>query len=490
MSACRSGLLKLCLAVAGTLLPLVFAGGAQATVNDPNGFQFLVPPGGIVVNENAGQAVITVFRSPLEASHSDGIGYITSGDGFNPATNSPYQCGPSICTATSDDFSTVKGWLSFAPGQTTATFTVPVSDEGVTSVPKTFLVSFYGQASPVGPVSSAPVTILYNDPAPAVQPGNPLGLPSARADGNPLAGASFFVDHQSEAALAAKQNGALNVIAGQPGTARFGFFSYGSSFVPTIGIAVSRYLARARSQEPGTVPLLATYAIVNGTRGNGDSPARVAAYENFINGFAQGIGSSRAVLFLEMDSIITMPGLNATGQATRLAELKYAVNTLSSQCPRLVVYLDSGAADALHANVAASYLNRAGISKIQGFFLNATHFDWTKKEISYGDQISRLTGGKHFVINTGENGQGPLQPHNIVTQGLEVLCNPVGRGLGPKPTANTGYPNVDMFAWTTNPGESGGQCHGAGELPGAPPTGQYWPAYAAMLVRNANFAVH
>jgi endoglucanase len=41
-----------------------------------------------------------------------------------------------------------------------------------------------------------------------------------------------------------------------------------------------------------------------------------------------------------------------------------------------------------------------------------------------------------------------------------------------------------MFAWTSNPGESGGSC-GAG----APPTGDYWPAYAKMLVQNADFNV-
>jgi endoglucanase len=88
------------------------------------------------------------------------------------------------------------------------------------------------------------------------------------------------------------------------------------------------------------------------------------------------------------------------------------------------------------------------------------------------------------VINTGENGRGPLRPRDIVHAGNEVLCNPPGRGLGPLPSANTGYRNVDMFAWTSNPGESGGSC-----VAGAPPTGDYWPGYAAVLVQNADFNV-
>jgi endoglucanase len=282
------------------------------------------------------------------------------------------------------------------------------------------------------------------------------------------------------------------VIASQPGAERFGFFSYGSPYVPDIGTAVSRYLSRAAGASPGAVPQLATYTLVHGVRGNGDPPDFVNRYHSFIDGFARGIGSYRAVLFLEIDSIITMPGLNAHGRATRLAELNYAIDTLLANCPHLVIYLDAGAADALHAGDAARLLKQAGIAKVQGFFLNATHFDWTKREIRYGNQISRMTGGKHFVVNTGTNGQGPLTPPNIVKNGNEVLCNPVGRGLGPKPTTHTGYPNVDMFAWTTNPGESGGQCQELGpkyELPGAPPTGVYWPKYAAMLVRNANYNV-
>jgi endoglucanase len=167
-----------------------------------------------------------------------------------------------------------------------------------------------------------------------------------------------------------------------------------------------------------------------------------------------------------------------------MSELRDAINVLVARCPHLVVYLDAGAADALPAARTARLLRWAGIAKIQGFFLNSTHFDWTSKEIRYGEKVSRLTDGKHFVVNTGENGRGPLIPPDRVHQGNEVLCNPTGRGLGPRPTTNTGYAHVDAFVWTSNPGESGGAC---GQ--GAPPTGAYWPTYALMLVQNADFAV-
>jgi endoglucanase len=445
-----------------------------------------VPAGGLTVNENAGQAVITVTRGPgVESLAPAQVRYVTSGDGYDPSTNAPFDCGGTPCTATSYDFTSVKGELDFGPGETSRSFSVPIADHGTVSVPKTLQVSLFGP-SPIGlgPVSTASLTILNNDPVAPPVVGNPFRLPLASTTDNPLAGARFFVDPQSAAALAARSHPALNVIASQPGTARFGSFSYGSPYVPDIGTAVSRYLTRAAATEPGTVPLLATYRLVHGVRGNGDSPAEQQAYHNFIVGFAQGIGSYPAVLFLEQDALITSPGLNRHGLAVRLAELNDAINVLTSTCPHLVIYLDAGAADALHARDAASLLNRAGVAKIQGFFLNSTHFDWTSREIRYGEQISRMTGGKHFVVNTGEAGRGPLTPRNVVREGNEVLCNPPGRGLGPKPTTRTGYRNVDMFAWTSNPGESGGQCG-----TGAPPTGAYWPAYALMLIHNANFRV-
>jgi endoglucanase len=443
---------------------------------DPGGFH--LDSSSLYVHENAGQAVITISRSNTTADAQ--IRYITLGQGV--------QCGTSQCTAVDPyDFSSVKGMLDFPVGVASESFTVPIVDHGVTSVAKTIEVSLFGP-SPIGVASpsKAVLTILNDDPAAPRDPANPLALPVAPTGGDPLTGASFFVDPQSEPAHAAQADPTLNVIAREPGTARFGRFSFGKNGVPDIQTAVSRYLTRASVQSPGTVPLLATYRILNGLCSGhraSDSPAEAADYHNFIEGFAQGIGSYRAVLFLEMDSIITMPCLSNHGKAVREHELTDAINVLGANCPHLVIYLDAGAADALRARDAARYLRASGVSAIQGFFLNSTHFDWTSHEIRYGRQISRMLGGKHFVVNTGENGIGPQRPRDIVHQGMEVLCNPRA-GLGPLPTASTGYRSVDMFAWTSNPGESGGQC-----VAGAPPTGQYWPAYAKTLVRNADFKV-
>lgn len=457
-------LVRILPALATLLLPMVVSASARA-----DGFHFSQST--YTVSESVGSATITIQRSD-DLDQEAQIRYITMGVPIGTAV-SPW------------DFSAQKGMLDFPAGVTSESFQIPIVDHGVDASPKTIQLSMFGAASwplPIGmgDPAVATVKILYDDPVPPRDPSNPLELQAHSASGNPLAGATFFVDHENEPSQAARSFPALSVIADQPGTARFGGFSG-----PNVGLAVSKYLTRAAYEEPGTIPLLATYRIQDSHCGHyTPPPSVVASYHRFIDQFASGVGSYRAVLFLEMDSLITTPCLTSRGLAIRLAELHYAVDTLTRDCPHLVIYMDAGAADALPARLAARLLRRAGVSEAQGFFLNSTHFDWTSREIAYGQQVSRLTGGKHFVVNTGENGQGPLVPRDRVHQGNEVLCNPPGRGLGPKPTTDPGYPNVDAFAWTTNPGESGGRC-GAG----APSTGSYWPLYALGLVSHANFSV-
>jgi endoglucanase len=463
-------LLPRCLAVLATFVLWSVLGCASAGAYSFDASGFRLQSSTLYVHENAGWAVITIERG--DVSRNAQIRYVVGGVGF--------PCGAQQCTATRYDFTGTKGMLDFPAGVRSETFSMPIVDHGAYSLPKTSQISLFGP-SPIGMAgpSKAVLTILNDDPSLARDARNPLGVPSA-TPGNVLAGATFYVNPDSAVAVAARRYPALKIIASEPGTARFGNFSW-----PDAGIAVSDALAKAQVLQPGTVPMLATYRVVTGHCGHrSDPPSAQAAYHNFIKRFAYGIGGYRAVLFLEMDSIITTPCLSPHGVAVRMHELYDAVNVLTANCPRLVIYLDAGAADAIPARQVAHLLNRAGIARIEGFFINSTHFDWTSKEIRFGERVSRMTGGKYFVVNTGENGRGPLVPADRVRRGNEVLCNPSGRGLGPLPTTSTGYPNVNAFAWTSNPGESGGAC-----VRGAPPTGAYWPAYALMLVRNAVFHV-
>ncbi|HWE33745.1 MAG TPA: glycoside hydrolase family 6 protein [Solirubrobacteraceae bacterium] len=465
---------RIAILVATLVGALLGPAAAHAAPFDPLGFRLSSPV--YFVNENAGQAVITITR--LDTSREAQIRYIAL-----PGT-----------AERGIDFEPVKAMINFLPGQASATFSIPIIDHGIQGLVKTVKIGLFGP-SPIGMSvpSQAVLTILNNDPVSIVQSVlNPLGLSRAPASDDPLTGAHGFVDPQSwyanEVSSLRSQHPSeatmMNVIAGEPGVQRFG---HG---IPNPAIPVQDYLARAQVQQPGTVPMLSTYwlvdaAVIHPRCGHySDSPARQAAWQQWIQNFANGIGDYRAIVFLEEDSLITVGCLSHHGLQVRMAELKYAVNVLS-KLPRTVIYLDAGAADALPATKAAQLLRAAGVAHAQGFFLNATHFDWTLHEIHYGWQISRRIGGKHFVVNTADNGRGPLVPRNRTRRGNEVLCNPPGRGLGPKPTFNTGYRDVDAFAWIANPGKSGGSCR-----PGAPAVGYYWPAYALQLVRNANFRVH
>ncbi len=341
------------------------------------------------------------------------------------------------------------------------------------------------------PMLAALVAVLAGLLAPAFASARARsGAPAAT---DPLTGVHAFVDRADGlAAVAARrlrsahprQARLLDVIAREPDTGRWG------NWTPTslVGPEVSAYLARAAAESPGSVPELSTYWIVDPPLTHpycgqySDTPERASAYDQWVTNFANGIGDARAIVFLEVDSLITVNCLSQEGVVVRLQELHDAFDALSRD-PHVIVYTDAGAADALHARRTARLLRRAGIAEIQGFFVNATHFDWTRKEIRYGDKISRLTGGKHFVVNTAMNGRGPVVPRDRVADGNEDLCSPPDRGLGPRPTFQTGFPLVDAFSWIAYPGRSSG-C-GAG----APPTGQFWIARALSLVRHADFKI-
>jgi endoglucanase len=449
--------------------PLLAPVTAQADFLDRGGFR--LPSAALSVHERDGSAVITVTRSSVRLP-----GQVRYGAWRLTAT-------------TGQDFTQVGGRLDFAAGQPSASFSIPIVDHGLPGLPRTIKVGLYG-AFPqgLGLPSTAILTIRSDDSLQLTRnPRNPLGLAAAPDGSDPLQRAPLYVDHvwglaARQAAQTRPSNpraaGMLDVIGRQPETHRFGGWDG-----PHPGSGVQAFLQRASSEEPGTVAMIATYRLVHGCRGYSDSPAREHAYDGWMSSFAHGIGAYRAVVFLEMDSMITTGCLSHHGLQVRMRELRYAIGRLSA-LPRVVVYLDGGAGDAVPAPRTAHLLKLAGIAKIQGFFVNSTHFDWTSREIRYGRQVSRLVGGKHFIVSTAANGRGPLVPSSRVRYGNEVLCNPPGRGLGPLPTANTGYPGVDAFAWIGNPGRSGGAC-----VPGAPATGVFWPAYALELVRIAVFRV-
>jgi endoglucanase len=213
------------------------------------------------------------------------------------------------------------------------------------------------------------------------------------------------------------------------------------------------------------VPLIATYFLNHSgaCASNVDGPGAQAVFRRRVHELAVALGRFPFVVLAELDAVTTAGCLSPAGLAARIAELRYEVDTLTA-LPHGVVYVEGGASDAVTPAFAASILNAAHIRRARGFFVGDTHFAWTSDEIAFGRAVSRLTGGRHFIVNTAGNGRGPLVPSSRALYGNEVLCNPPGRGLGPRPRTATGFALVDAFEWTGTPGRSAGDC-GAGHAP-------------------------
>lgn len=380
-----------------------------------------------------------------------------------------------------------KTQATFAPGQSTYTFYVPIIDQGINGPMRTARAFIYGGSpAPVssGTTDNATIDLLQDDPLQAKDPANPLGYPQAPTDGDPLQFVKWYIyGDQSPAGKHIRAYGhsnpswaaALHKIAYSPGSGTYRFWMWNQP-ASSLAMTVEKFLADAELKQPGTTVALSTYSLVHGAC---ESPAAIQSrYEDWITQLAKGIGNFRVVLYLEEDSLIETHCLTKPQIAIRLQELSYAVNALS-QDPHVLVYMDAGAPDAwLNARKTAAYLKKADIAQAQGFFLNSTHNDWTTANIHYGQEISRLVGGKHFIIQTDDNGRGPLVPKDRKHKGNEDLCNPPGRGTGPL-SWDTGYEAVDGFLWFNNPGNSDGPC-GVGD----PPVADFWAEYAVGLVQR------
>ena len=100
-------------------------------------------------------------------------------------------------------------------------------------------------------------------------------------------------------------------------------------------------------------------------------------------------------------------------------------------------------------------------------------------------------GTTHFVVDTSRNGQGPWQP-DAAYPSPEDWCNPPDRGVGIRPTRDTGSELVDAFLWIKIPGKSDGLCYRGTSGPEDPArgmidpaAGQWFPEMALELVHNA-----
>ncbi|WP_398859325.1 glycoside hydrolase family 6 protein [Streptomyces chengmaiensis] len=200
------------------------------------------------------------------------------------------------------------------------------------------------------------------------------------------------------------------------------------------------------------------------------------AYRAWVDQVARGIGDRRATVILEPDAVLHLVDSCTPPEfhGERYALLSGAIARLKQQ-PHTTVYLDAGNAGWSQPDALHEPLRRAGIERADGFAVNVSNFYPTDASIAFGKALSSKVGGKHFVIDTSRNGNGPYTGADP----SEDWCNPPGRALGEPPTTRTADALVDAYLWIKRPGESDGDCRGG------PPAGGWWPRYALELARNA-----
>ncbi|MEV5895278.1 glycoside hydrolase family 6 protein [Nonomuraea fuscirosea] len=248
------------------------------------------------------------------------------------------------------------------------------------------------------------------------------------------------------------------------------------------------------------------------------SAADMATYQEWISGIARQIGPAAAVVVLEPSSLVKLPGAKncplPDDDGRRYRDLREAVRSLKAG-PRTAVYLDGGQAHYPGTETMAERLIGAGVDEADGFIVNTSAYTATDTSVAYGEELSACIAVRlktkgagcpkdadvgpasmpHFVVDTARNGRGSwaLDQHY---EDPQTWCNPPGRGVGERPTTETGKELVDAYLWVARPGVSDGRCRRgtSGEKDPergveAPEAGQWWDALALERAKNASPAL-
>lgn len=292
------------------------------------------------------------------------------------------------------------------------------------------------------------------------------------APDNPFAGATLFSDPSSKAAVAAAEQDDL-------GNATVAATFTKIAEVPTavwltpekhpageVGDYVSGLVEQADKLRQR--PVFTVYGVPNRDCGNFSGGGLSAeAYPGWVQEIADGLEGSGAVVILEPDALALADECDNVDE--RLSEVSGAVDSLVGA--GLVVYIDAGHSNWGPAAEMADLLNRAGVSNARGFAVNVSNYNNTDREQYYANEISNLTGGAHYVIDTGRNGNGSTGE----------WCNPPGRALGATPSATPAGTAQDANLWIKPPGESDGTCNGG------PAAGEWWNENALELAADAGW---
>jgi len=237
-----------------------------------------------------------------------------------------------------------------------------------------------------------------------------------------------------------------------------------------VGQVVQKIFLREKSRVPIVIYNIPDRDCGGHSKGGATS---TSSYMAWIDKIAQHIGPGSPIFILEPDTV----AFHAKGKCAdtkKLEAIAYSVKKLKWDVDgkirrgKPLVYIDAGHPTFIKEESLeklAKSLRLAGIDKADGFALNVSNFHGTQEVITYGAKLSKLVGGKPFVIDTSRNGNGSNGE----------WCNPKGRKLGNDPALNP-INGVDAYLWIKVPGESDGKCQGG------PAAGKFWLEYALGLM--------
>jgi len=298
---------------------------------------------------------------------------------------------------------------------------------------------------------------------------------TAQSDVNPLAARPLYVDPDSGARRALSTDPASASITGPLASTPQARWFTDSTPTAEVAGAVSAYVGPAAAA--GAMPVLVVYAIPQrdcGGFSSGGLP-NATAYGAWIRQVKAGIGGRPATVIVEPDALPAADCTGPGGRTARFAALADAVSQLSSDAST-VVYIDAGHSRWRSPADLADRLRQVGVAQARGFSLNVSNFYSTSEEIAYGEGVSSLLGGAHYVLDTSRNGAGPPP------DGTLSWCNPPGRMLGSAPTTKTAGAHADAYLWIKNPGQSDGECNRS-----EPASGVWFGSYAADLVQRSGW---
>lgn len=326
----------------------------------------------------------------------------------------------------------------------------------------------------------------------------------SKDDPSPIFGAPLYVDAleqpSARALHAAVREGRTSDAAKLRKIARYNIFRWVGKNDENPERAARNFLTKkVDAEQPGSVPGITVLNHQGDSCGGYDDGGsrENGRYRRWIDKFVKGVGARRVIIAFEPDSLGTLECLVPRARGARLRNMRYGIEKLS-QLPNATVYIEATASDWRPAREVARYLRFVGVRKVRGFMLNATHQDYTRNNVRYGQRLSRMIGGKHFVINTVENGTGRLfvRQRRPRKRHFLVHCNPKNSSVGHPPTTTVDYrgrplPNkVDGYLWINRPGASGGPCRQFSSrysMKGGPKAGKFWLKRALLLAGRSKF---